>query len=353
MLKHLSVLLCSTTAAFFVFSACSSSSDGPSTAGDGGVNTANGDGDAVGSGDGDSDDGGSQGAAGSGNGGASSDDAGVGNGDGGTDPGVDGPVAAIPLSDEDFDTSMLDDEEALQKLVGEYDVAIYFAPEDKLSNIGRGTIDVAYDGDIVHLTLKGADGHTVAEVQNSRQMPVNYGQAAFTQVLGKILVDDRDSDPQSQRIDVTLAPDGSIYGYVGGAGEFYQFRNNVIHYGPTPPPHLLTQEGTWVGPQLALTCERPPVTVEIAADASVTISGTANLDCEPGEVQNQWDGRDDYVGPRPGTPGAVEIVIDSAGYEKAIKLTVDEDPEVVGVRGAKAVLEGFRGNLESESLELQ
>jgi hypothetical protein len=351
MLKHLSILLCTTTTAFFLFSACSSDSDGPAAVGDSGVNTGNA------SGDGDGDDGGSQGAAG--NGSNTDDDAGSGNGPGASDdagggnPGTGGPVAAIPLSDADFDTSMLDDEEALQKLVGEYDVAIYFAPEDKLSDIGRGTIDVAYDGDIVHLTLKAADGRTVAEVQNSRQMPVNYGQAAFTQVLGKILVDDRDSDPQSQRIDVTLAPDGSIYGYVGGAGEFYQFRNNVIHFGPTPPPHLLAQEGTWVGPQLALTCERPPITVDIAADASVTISGTANLDCEPGEVQNQWDGQDDYVGPRPGSPGVVDIVIDSAGYAKAIRLTVDEDPEVVGVLGAKAVLEGFRGNLESESLEKQ
>jgi hypothetical protein len=361
MLKHLSVLLCTTTTALVVFGACSSDSDGPVTAGDSGVNTANGDGDGVGNGDGDGDDdGGSQGVAGSGNGGNGGDDASAGSDpgtsdDGGADPGAGGPVAAIPLSDADFDTSMLDDEEALQKLVGEYEIAIYLAPEDLRSDIGPGTIDVAYDGDIVHLTLKDADGATIAEVQNSRENPVDYGQAAFTQVLGKILVDDRSS--MHQRIDVTLSPDGSIFGYVGGAGEFYQFRNNIIHYGPTPPQHLLSQVGTWVGPQLAGTCERPPITLEVAADASVTLSGTANLDCQPGEIQNRWDGQDDFVVARAGT-GTVQIVIDSThgGGSQAtggVWLTVNEDPDVVGVLGAKAVLEGFRGNLESESLELQ
>jgi hypothetical protein len=307
------------------------------------------------------DDGGVNGNAGA-NGGGSDDGGTSGNipgADGGAEQDAGGTggdtVGPIGLAEEDFDTAGMNDDDALASLVGTYDVVIYMTEAGQDSDIGAGTIDVAYDGDIVTLTLQ-TGGDTVVTVQNSRMNPVNYGQAAFTQVLGKILVDDRDSE--FSRIDVTLAPGGSIYGYVGGVGEFYKFRNNVVHYGPTLPQHLLAQVGTWTGPQLAGTCDRPPVTLEVAADGSVVLSGTANLDCMEAEVTNQWDGQDDYVVPRPYTVDQVEIVIDGAsGGGSApgggITLDVPADPTVAGIFNARTTLSGFQGNIEFENPEKQ
>ena len=125
-----------------------------------------------------------------------------------------------------------------------------------------------------------------------------------------------------------------------------------MHYGATPPAHLAAQTGTWSGPQLALTCNRPPVTVVVTA-AGVTLTGTANLDCMAAEVTNQWDGQDDYVAPG-ATAGTVDVVLDSAkgGGSAApggITVTVAADATVAGIVAARTTLAGARGNLEVQN----
>jgi hypothetical protein len=364
--RFLSIALCSLGLALWV-SACSSSTKGNSAGGDAGPSGSHASGGASNS----ADSGAQVSNGGRGNGGRSNGNGGTSNSTDGSvvggpdasnntaaDSGADatvapgGPVAAIPLATNLDTSAAADDDAALQQLVGEYDVAIFFAPVGKESDIGAGKIKIAYDGDIITLTLKNASGITLAEVANSRMNPMNYGQAAYTRIIGKILVDQRDTE--YMRIDVDLLPTGSVSGYVGGSGEYYHFRNNVIHYGPTPPQHLIAQVGTWSGPQLALTCGQPPVTVAITAAGGVTISGKGNLDCMDAQVQNQWDGQDDYVEPKPNSQGLVNVVIDSARgggsqAEGGMKIIVDEDPTVVGVKGARAGLSGTRGNLEVDN----
>lgn len=269
----------------------------------------------------------------------------------GDGPSGDGPSAIepIPVSSVDFDLVAIEEDAALERLVGEHDVAIYFTPEGQESSLGPGTIEVALDasGDVIRLALKNGSGDVLVEVQNSRKNPENFGQAAFTKVLGKILVDQRDSE--YERIDVTFRNGGTIDGYVGGSGQYFRFRNNVLHYGPTLPSHLVEQVGTWSGPQLASTCDQPPVTIEVDTDGTVVMSGKSNLDCMEGTVTNQWDGQDDFVAPA-GLPGTAEIVLDSykGGGSQApggIWLTVSATP-AEGVFLAKTTLEGARGALE-------
>jgi hypothetical protein len=286
--------------------------------------------------------GGGAAGTGAGAGGASGSDASA---SGGASSEVATPIG---LTDKNLNVSALDDEAALKQLVGTYDVAVFFSETGKESGLGAAKLDVAYDGDKITLTLKKPSGSTIVKVENSRKMPVMFGQATFFKVLNKILVDQRDSP--FERIDVTLAATGFISGYVGGSGQFFHFRNNLVHYGTTPPAHLITQAGTWTGPQLALTCNRPPVTVVVTTAASVTLTGKANLDCMDAEVSNQWDGQDDYVAP--GTAaGTVDVVLDSAnggGSAAAggITLTVGADSSVAGISDARTTLAGARGNLE-------
>jgi hypothetical protein len=275
---------------------------------------------------------------------------------GGAAAGSSGEAAApIGLSDKNLNVSALDDEAALKQLVGVYDVAIFFSEKGKESGLGAAKLDVAYDGDKITLTLKKPAGSTIVKVENSRKMPVMYGQATFFKVLNKILVDQRDSP--FERIDVTLAVGGFISGYVGGSGQFFHFRNNLVHYGTTPPAHLIAQAGTWSGPQLALTCDRPPVTVVVTQTAGVTLTGKANLDCMPAEVTNQWDGQDDFVAPG-SAAGTVDVVLDSANRGGSappggIKVTVGADSTVAGIKEARTALAGARGNLEVQDPQRQ
>jgi hypothetical protein len=287
-----------------------------------------------------------------GDGGTLAGDAGVGDAavTGGKSGGGSLGEAAVPIGllDKNLNVSALDDDAALKQLAGVYDVAIFFSAPGKESELGAAKLEVAYDGDKITLSLKKPTGATIVKVENSRKMPVMYGQAAFYKVLNKILVDQRDSP--FERIDVTLAANGFISGYVGGSGQFFHFRNNLVHYGKTLPADLVKMAGTWSGPQLALTCDRPPVTVVVTAAGSVTLTGKANLDCMPAEVTNQWDGQDDYVAPGI-TPGTVDIVLDSAkGGGSAppggIKLSVGVEPTGAAFVRASTTLAGARGNVE-------
>jgi hypothetical protein len=146
---------------------------------------------------------------------------------------------------------------------------------------------------------------------------------------------------------------GGLVGYVGSTGtaESYRFRNNVVHYGPGLPPHLAAQIGTWSAVNTSMLCEQAEVLVMVEATGHVRMSGKASADCEDAEIDNTWDGQDDYVAPKLGATDGVEIVMDSykgGGSQPGggIFITVPADAKQAGIWLSKTVLDGARGNLE-------
>lgn len=345
MLKIISCALTLSLISGFVALGCNGggSADGgqPSNGGSGGDgHTSGGSGagggasDAGSTGDGDGDGGETAAAAGRGTGGSPSS----------------GGVPPLGLAPDGYDTAGLSEEETLVFLAGEHEVVIFFTPEGEEAKLGRGTIEVILEqnNDVVRLALKDADGNVLVTAENSRSDPQDYGRVSLY-ANNKIIVHQRNVDEQKQFIDVNFYPDGFINGYVGNLAQYYRFRNNLVHYGLTVPPHLVTQAGTWSAPQLANTCDKPDVTVEITAQGSVTMSGQGNLDCTDIEVENAWDGQDDYI--EPGfESGTVDVVLDSykgGGSQEpgGIWITVNEDPGVEGVYLVETTLSGFSGAL--------
>jgi hypothetical protein len=308
----------------------------------------------------------------SGNSAAAGAQASAGTANGGSDPGVGGsagatatgglagtlslgglggmPVDAIANAGKDFDVSAMTEEEALTHLSGSYDVAIYFTPEDKKAELGKGTIELAFDGDIVKLTLKSGAGSTLAQAASSRTTPQD-ASVEFDQTARQLVVDQASSTEGG--VHVSFLEAGGLIGYVGSTGtaESYRFRNNVVHYGPGLPPHLAAQIGTWSAANTSLLCEQAEVLVTVEDTGHVRMSGKASADCEDAEVTNDWDGQDDYVAPKIGAADGVEIVMDSykgGGSQPGggIFITVPADAKQAGIWLSKTVLDGARGNLE-------
>jgi hypothetical protein len=244
----------------------------------------------------------------------------------------------------------LSEGDALTHLAGRYDVAIYFTPEDERDELGKGTLEAAFDGDIVQLTLETSRGDVLAKVASSLSTPDN-ASVQLDQPARQLVVDQ--STSLRGAIHVSFLDAGGLSGYVGSSGsaESYRFRNDVLHYGAGMPPHLAAQLGTWSAVSTSMLCEQAPVLVAVDALGGVRVSGKASADCDDAQVDNAWDGQDDYVAPKLGVSDGVEIVIDSfkgGGSQPAggIFITVPADAKQTGVWLAKTVLEGARGNLE-------
>jgi hypothetical protein len=260
------------------------------------------------------------------------------------------PVDPIPASTKDFDLSALSEDQALTHLSGRYDVAIYFTPEDERDELGKGTLEVAFDGDVVQLTLEGGRGDVLVQVASSLTTPDN-ASVQLDQAARQLVVDQ--STSLLGGIHVSFLDAGALSGYVGSAGaaESYRFRNDVVHYGAGMPPHLAAQVGSWSAVSTSMLCEQAPVLVAVDARGGVRMSGKASADCEDAQVDNAWDGQDDYVAPKLAASDGVEIVIDSfkgggSQLPGGIFITVPADARQAGVWLAKTVLDGDRGNLE-------
>jgi hypothetical protein len=260
------------------------------------------------------------------------------------------PVDAIAGAAKDFDITDKTEEEALTYLAGSYDVAIYFTPEAKKAELGKGTIELAFDGDIVKLTLKGGTGNTLVQVASSRTTPQD-ASVELDQTARQLVVDQASS--LEGGVHLSFLEAGGLTGYVGSTGtaESYRFRNNVVHYGPGLPPQLAAQIGTWSATNTSMGCEQAEVVVTVEDTGHVRMAGKASADCEDAEVDNQWDGQDDYVAPKLGAADGVEIVMDSykgGGSQPGggIFITVPADAKQAGIWLSKTVLDGGRGNLE-------
>ncbi len=187
---------------------------------------------------------------------------------------------------------------------GEHPVAIYATPAGKGSDIGKGKLVLSRNGTTFTMKLLNASGSVLAEnnVDINANGGSNYKQ--FIRVSGSpsnTTITTWANTPDSKRQQILILADdnGELYdGYTSiQFSNQYRFRNNVEHFGMTPPAALASLAGTWEGPHLQPLCSPNPVTVTIAADGSVTFKGKSSLNCEPQNATVKWDGQDDFVRP--------------------------------------------------------
>lgn len=187
---------------------------------------------------------------------------------------------------------------------GEHPVAIYATPAGKASDIGKGKLVVMRSGTTFSMKLLNAKGEVLAQnnVDINANGGTNYKQ--FIRVPGTpsnttITTWANTSDFKRQQLFVLADDSGELYdGFT--SIEFsnqYRFRNNVEHFGTTPPAALAALKGVWEGASLQPTCSPNTVSVTIAEDGSINFKGKASMTCAVQDVTVKWDGQDDFVRP--------------------------------------------------------
>lgn len=187
---------------------------------------------------------------------------------------------------------------------GEHPVAIYATPAGKGSDIGKGKLVLSRSGTTFSMKLLNAKGEVLAQnnVDITATGGSNYKQ--FIRVSGTpsnttITTWANTSDFKRQQIFVIADDSGELYdGFT--SIEFsnqYRFRNNVEHFGTTPPAALAALKGVWEGASLQPTCNPNTVTVTIAEDGSINFKGKASMTCAVQDATVKWDGQDDFVRP--------------------------------------------------------
>lgn len=187
---------------------------------------------------------------------------------------------------------------------GEHPVAIYATPAGKASDIGKGKLVLLRSGTTFSMKLLNAKGEVLAQnnVDITATGGSNYKQ--FIRVSGTpsnttITTWANTADFKRQQIYVYADDSGELYdGYT--SIEFsnqYRFRNNVEHFGTTPPAALAALKGVWEGSALQPTCNPNTVTVTIAEDGSINFKGKASMTCAAQDATVKWDGQDDFVRP--------------------------------------------------------
>jgi hypothetical protein len=278
---------------------------------------------------------------------------GVAPGSTGNTPGGSGGVAKVGLSDRSFSLEgKTGKTEQADVYVGTHAVAIYKTPEDVTSRIGKGTLEVTRDGTSLTVTLKDAGGGKIATSTNDLENGKD-GWASINTAVGMLQVFQYYT--QDRVINTWFRPGGGIEGSSGGsATNTYLFRNNVEHVGAPVPEAFGHLAGTWKGAQEANTHGKPDVTVTIASDGTVTISGKTDLSGKDATITTRWDGQDDYIIPlTTSATGDYAIMLDStrgggSQAEGGIKLTV---PALSGLKDSPALkqvhstLSGMEGDL--------
>lgn len=187
---------------------------------------------------------------------------------------------------------------------GEHPVAIYATPAGKASDIGKGKLVLLRSGTTFSMKLLNAKGEVLAQnnVDITATGGSNYKQ--FIRVSGTpsnttITTWANTADFKRQQIYVYADDSGELYdGYT--SIEFsnqYRFRNNVEHFGTTPPAALAALKGVWEGAALQPNCNPNTVTVTIAEDGSINFKGKASMTCAAQDATVKWDGQDDFVRP--------------------------------------------------------
>lgn len=222
------------------------------------------------------------------------------------------PSAAVPLA-PGFDFSAAStDELIMQRMVGEYTVAITDAPD--LSEIGIGTLVVSYagsDGEVA-LELRSASGTSLARrsspalsdrrASDGRGITLwdtaveagfNVGYGGPGRRLGIYNYYDAGNTNASPIAYARTDFLGS--GYLVGQVSSYSFRNSVQHVGTDVPAVFASLAGTYQARAQALTCAPNPITVTITDTGTVRVQGKSSINCATQDLLVTWDGRDDYV----------------------------------------------------------
>ena len=253
------------------------------------------------------------------------------------------PVAFAAFKGSDWGASFtINKDKVLSDVSGTHAVAIYRAPAGNEVHIGPGKLTIsgtsaqwsakleASNGDVIsNVTSAGAIFQNIMGLQGPVKMTLNAGI------------------PPAKFIDFTIrGSTGDISGSAGGFGE-YGFRNNVLAYGPAVPAVMSLYAGAWKGPQDALTCARPAVTLTVSASGVVTNAKAAGS-CQAAQVTATWDGNDDYVGLA--SEGGYEIQLDSvkAGGSQSqggIRILIADVDNRGPIAKVSSVLAGSAGNI--------
>lgn len=253
------------------------------------------------------------------------------------------PIGFAAFKGSDWGTSFtINKDKVLSDVSGTHTVAIYRAPPGNEAHIGPGKLTMsgtsaqwsakleASNGDVIsNVTSAGAIFQNIMGLQGPVKMTLNAGT------------------PPAKFIDFTIqGSTGDISGSAGGFGE-YGFRNNVVAYGPTVPAVMSLYASDWKGPQEALTCARPTVTLTVTASGVVTNAKAAGT-CQEAQVNATWDGNDDYVGLA--SEGGHEIQLDSSKIggsqpQGGIRILIADVENKGPISKVSSVLAGSAGNI--------
>lgn len=206
-----------------------------------------------------------------------------------------------------------DDKAAVRaEMVGEYDVAIYAAPEGGVT--GKGKLEVAYADETLTLTLKNAAGAEL--IKRSGRVGSDYN-------VGTLITEDQyAADPagvyesngtpgrrtgvynyfqggSSTGPSAYFAIDVFSNGVIAGSTAGYYFRNEVTAYGPTIPSVFTALAGSYSGTTQQVTCSGAnPLVVGVTAAGAITAQGKASLSCTIDRNHSvTWDGQQDLLVP--------------------------------------------------------
>ena len=233
-------------------------------------------------------------------------------------------------------------DKVLSDISGTHTVAIYRVPAGKEAQIGPGKLTISGSSTQWSAKLETANGELISDVSS-----VGAIYQGMMGLQGPVKMTLNAGSTPAKFIDFTiLGTSGDITGSAGGFGE-YGFRNNVVAYGPAVPAVLSLYAGAWKGPQQALNCGRPTVTLTVNANGTVTNAKGAGS-CQAAQVSATWDGNDDFVGVA--SEGGYEIQLDSSKIggsqpQGGIRILVADVDNRGPVASVSSGLAGSAGNI--------
>jgi hypothetical protein len=211
-------------------------------------------------------------------------------------------------------------EQIMQIMVGEYDVAIMAAPS--AAETGMGKLAVAYPGGDgpVSITLKDASGNVLlsrsapalsdnscgdGRCRNLWDNAVGYAEGGRRFGIYNYYEAGNSTGPGAYA-QVSFITTGHLMGSIGT----YSFRNGLPAFGSAVPAQFATLAGSYAGTEQTLLCGAgSPVLVDITAGGSIRIQGKSALTCVQQDVTVQWDGQNDFISVEPS--GEVVLKLDS------------------------------------------
>jgi hypothetical protein len=214
-----------------------------------------------------------------------------------------GGTAKVGLADKSFKLNGATGSAAVDVWAGTYPVAIFKTPASDTGRMGAGKLEVKRDGRVVSMALSDASGKLIRKSAVSLDSESwSVGMVQVQEFVSQLIVDETAAEHRRMLRQFgtgnILAVDGQVSGQAGYLEpDIYHFRNHVEYVGAAVPEIFAKLAGTWKGPQEANTHGKPDVTVTIAADGTVTISGKGALSGAEATITAKWDGQDDYIAP--------------------------------------------------------